>query len=57
MSYRPLLLLGLYKFNYILFTIYNIKYNESPKINSNLFKQETINYNNVATSKYRWNRK
>lgn len=57
MSYRPLLLLGLYKFNYILFTIYNIKYNESPKINRNLFKQETNNYNNVATNKYRWDRK
>jgi hypothetical protein len=53
MDYRPLLLLGFYKIQHLVFVIYN----KQPKINSNLFKQKTINYNNVATNKYRWDRK
>lgn len=57
MDYRPLLLFGLYKFQHIIFTIYNNEYNKPPKINSNLLKQKTINYINVATNKYRWDRK
>jgi len=55
MDYRPLFLLGFYKFQHLVFIIYNT--NKQPKINSNLFKQKTINYNNVATNKYRWDRK